>query len=590
MGDTLRDAVDRDRTNLDFRNFFVPRALFIALNLLFGRPLRADTVLVIELAESEGKVSSARGGQQQTVTSIEGLRSLGRTLVGWYDSDGPFQVFSEVNPDLGLPSYYVVLSVDHLLADLPGASPLRAYLVVQPEEARWLETQKQRSAQLRSSRDTSDSISDIGSGSADPFYASWKLLACLRDSADLWFQASLTTDSNSYDAPSFTLSGMGDRMLNHAANLVVELGNTVQSSSNAEWQFCCVLVPTRVDLPIQMRSLRIQGASALSPHQFGLEVPFSEHAITLRAYKNGCVISVPIIRDKSADVLYGNLEAGVKSSIAVPIDGPLTEPVAVLYVTSTAPMAFTQDDVLLLRIVGRMIGELLNSSWEQRHVSDGLSLLVQKPEVNDPFFLSAPRFGSENVFIRDLDQLTEQVRADARAGTARQPYLFAIDIDGLMTSVGIYGDKAMRSIIEKVGRRITTWMDEQSYTVWAYRIWSDRFILLLHDVGSTAAREAALALHSAINGRYEIDPEAVPVLQKGDPIAVDIRARLGLVPYDSGLLEQRVNADEIRLILEARLADTLAAGKEKHGNRIIEWDRGRLQQVHTGGMEDVRES
>jgi GGDEF domain-containing protein len=215
---------------------------------------------------------------------------------------------------------------------------------------------------------------------------------------------------------------------------------------------------------------------------------------------------------------------------------------------------------------------------------------VQKPEVNDPFFLSAPRFGSENVFIRDLDQLTEQVRADARAGTARQPYLFAIDIDGLMTSVGIYGDKAMRSIIEKVGRRITTWMDEQSYTVWAYRIWSDRFILLLHDVGSTAAREAALALHSAINGRYEIDPEAVPVLQKGDPIAVDIRARLGLVPYDSGLLEQRVNADEIRLILEARLADTLAAGKEKHGNRIIEWERGRLQQVHTGGMEDVRES
>lgn len=578
---TIRELVDLDRTNVDFQDFFVPRALFAALNLLYGKPLGPDAVLLIELQEAASQPAS--GHAAPSIDSVRALSTLGKTLIGWYDSRGPFRVFTAEKPDLGLPAHYAVLSVDRLLGDAGKMPALHAYLVVQQDDVPWLEA---RAGQLRAT----PGAETLGIASA--LKVAWRLLAQLRSSANQSGLAAADPLALQFSAPTFNLTGGGYRLLNRAANLLVEFGNIGKQGLDAPWHFCCILVPTSLDVPVQMRDLQVQAASGLSPHPLGTRLSFSETAISLRAYKNGCVISRQTVHGKNADSAFGNLEAGVRSAIAVPVDGHVPEPVAVIYLTSTSPMAFSEDDILLLRIIGRMVGELLNTSWVQQHLAEDLNMLIQKPEVSDSFFLTVPHFGSENEFMRDLDHLTESLRTDANTpglATSKQPHLVAIDIDGLTSTVGIYGDKAMRNLINKVGRKLANWIGQQSYSVQAYRIWSDRFILLFSDVPLTVVRDAAMEIHRLVTGKYLIDPDALPGGGTG-AIPVVIRARLALVPFDTQLLTKVEDTGEVRLILESQLAQALDAGKEQNGNRIMEREPNGLRQLYAGGTADVRES
>ena len=117
------------------------------------------------------------------------------------------------------------------------------------------------------------------------------------------------------------------------------------------------------------------------------------------------------IQQNVFDVYYALRERPLQSAMAVPIDSQSSYPTGAIYISSAEPEAFNADDMLLTRLVGRMVGELLTSYQAQKQLTDGLTTVLQNPETMDDFFQDLPRFGTENAFVRELEALTAQLRA-----------------------------------------------------------------------------------------------------------------------------------------------------------------------------------
>ena len=67
-----------------------------------------------------------------------------------------------------------------------------------------------------------------------------------------------------------------------------------------------------------------------------------------------------------------------------------------------------------------------------------------------------------------------RVPTDASPGVC----LLAIDIDRITSTVGLYGDQAIKSVIRQIGDRLNTWIGGQATTISGYRVWADRFFSL----------------------------------------------------------------------------------------------------------------
>src|SRR5207247_9602077 len=160
-------------------------------------------------------------------------------------------------------------------------------------------------------------------------------------------------------------------------------------------------------------------------------------SMSLRAFQSGRIIYRHMVAPNDLSVARRNEEEPIGSAIAVPIGGEDGLPIAVLYIVSADADAFSREDERVLRMVARMVEELLLTYRTRRQVAEKFANLIKNPSVADPFF---GVFASENDFDRDVEALLasiqkKQVEPIARDeiekqyGTEEALSFIAIDID-----------------------------------------------------------------------------------------------------------------------------------------------------------------
>jgi len=144
-------------------------------------------------------------------------------------------------------------------------------------------------------------------------------------------------------------------------------------------------------------------------------------------------------------------------------------------------------------------------------------------------------------------------------------------------------------VIRQVGKNIDDWVTAQTQTIAPYRIWADRFYLILRGTSFTEAQDKAAGLQHTLNRIYQLDSDSVPIATGADPIKVPISTRLSVVEFDADLARQRPNEDEVSLTLKRRLDETLKLARGDGGGYIYIWDNERPARLRIDGSAGPRE-
>jgi GGDEF domain-containing protein len=384
----------------------------------------------------------------------------------------------------------------------------------------------------------------------------------------------------SYPATDFESStNPADRILNSLANLVVRLGG--QTAENADrWRFCCILLPTNPLLPLQRRSLVVRAQSTGAPHKIGVTMLSPNEPIislTLRAFQSGHVIYRAEVPEDDPTIALRELEEPISSAIAIPVGGEGGQSVAVIYIASDESGAFPEEDQRVLRMIGRMVEELLMTYRARQQVTEKLGKLITNPRTVDPLFGD---FLSENEFISEVEYLLTNLLQD-------EVSFIAIDIDNQSGLANMYGDLVTRNLSRAVGLRIQGVLRALSIRLTGHRlyhIYAGRFYLLLDGTPLEQARDRAEQLRNALEGTYKIDAKRSSIEQATLPGSMlellGITVRLGVTSYTQMKLEevlQRYPSDtavaKVRALITRSLDQVLILGQQEGGNVIISWDR-----------------
>ncbi|HEY7975371.1 MAG TPA: hypothetical protein VID72_08525, partial [Ktedonobacterales bacterium] len=270
---------------------------------------------------------------------------------------------------------------------------------------------------------------------------------------------------------------------------------------------------------------------------------------TFRAYSSGRVTYRPEINALDPAVSYVSEESPISSAIAAPaVDGQGMEhsnPPAVVYVASRHKSAFNDDDFLLIRVMGRLVGEIVQTYNSRGHLPNALTDALADPEIVDGFFAD---FLSELSFVTDLQKalkaLKEQ-KAQQGLKLARphwreddQPPGDGGDLEDLeafhrdiqtLTLVGVdvndfssiqqrQGERVARMLTREIGNRLKQRMNAGQVsgvpTTRLYRAWGDRYYLLMRDDDSEQARQRAERMRQDISGGYHLDGDAQLTLRR----------------------------------------------------------------------------
>lgn len=536
-----------------FWRFFVPRVMYIAACLLFEGQPGGDTGLFLPVRVSPAPLESVE------IAAPKDLARLGKTLVGWRQRDYSFYTFvynQGVVPDS--PERYQLHALDELA---PGGLVANAYLVLEQRLASLIK--KTRPVAVRTAL---------------------RLLHALQDSAVDWYPfLEKNTDYMVYHAPSFINPTLGDPSLTGLAEAVVSLGGKRAGSAEPLWRFCCFLVPRDPTVPLHQRSLIVKAQSEQSPHISGETVLLAgpQASLCQRAYQSGHIIYRPHITAEDTAIAARDDEGPIKSAIAVPIAGADGQSAAVLYAVSDEPNAFGEEDHVLLRIIERMAGELLLTDNARSLFTENLKEIIERPGVIDGFF---KEFASENDFMTTLETLLSRV---AHAST---PFLddlsfIAIDLDKHTLIGDTFGEWASRDLIRAVGQRIHGQMrvlTKKPEAIYVYRIFGDRFYLMLQDVSREKAIDLAEELRRSLKLPYQINASRSSHEQASPTNTMltlrHITARLGVTSYQfptlKGMLERDPEVANVRAKMARALDEALDLGKGVGGDRVIAWDPG----------------
>jgi GGDEF domain-containing protein len=381
-----------------------------------------------------------------------------------------------------------------------------------------------------------------------------------------------------------------DVILTGLANMIVQLGGVTEAGAS-RWHFSCIYSPSSAHsmLALQQRSLVLRAQSDASPYTIGVTThlplgPFISSCI--RAFQSGHSIYQPdiLIRDEYTTT-RPNPEGTIRSSIAVPIDGYDGLAIGTLYVASEYKAAFTDTDQRILRIMGRLIQEALETYQLCLCVAQNLRSLISNPRIVDTQFQD---FLSEDDFIRHVEELLTdiQMRRDHTPSTIVS--FLAIDIDNHSNFSNLYGDRIARDLSCAVGMRIHSQLrafkDEAEYGL--YHICADRFYIRLNNMTLDQARTRAELLKQTLEGSYQVEPYHA---QTGHPATTDlsislvtisnVTVRLGVASYPYQKLKEvlqrypsEIAVPEVRMQVIGMLEEELAQGKRKGGNIVMSWD------------------
>jgi DNA-binding transcriptional MerR regulator/GGDEF domain-containing protein len=546
-------AIDQrvERTNEEvFWRYFVSQVLRLSLLLLCEEISDTKAGLIIPLQRQDILKKVYQPGDQP---------EAGPSLIGWMGKNRSFNSFLDETPSFKFPSDYRIQPLPIVGEDNQQDNLL---IVIQRE--------------------------------ARPISPSAPLVETIRRLVDLLYQHveqwqpcfDFGMRDWEYQVIDFTNPNATDEVLNSIVEKVVELGGKIPDGRD-RWHFASIFLPKDSDLPNQQRNLVVRALSKCSPHKPGVtSVHVKDPGLSFRAYQSGHIIYRPKIAPQDFMLAYREIEESTRSAIAIPIAGDDGLPIAVLYVASDEVDAFSIADQRVLRMITRMIEELLMTYRVRQRVAGKFGDLIMNPGVVDASF---KEFLSEDEFINDLEAILTEIQSQSLSEKQSQESFsfIAIDIDNQGSLATKYGDRVARNLSREVGLRIRGQLRLLSNPAFRrlYHVNADRYYLLLPGMPLDEARGRAELLRQALRGEYRLDARRVvtgrPMLPEGLLEIPNVTVRLGVSSYPYKKLQDillRYNAEiavaATRALIMQNLDLILDIGQREGGNCIISWDPG----------------
>lgn len=536
-----------------FWRMFVPRLLYLSMRLLFTQTPDNDTWLLLPLQWSNSQTAEDR------VESREQLPMLGEVLLGHCSNEHPFFMCITRKPLLDdLPKQYKVKPLEWPLAS--SDSPVRVHAVLEE----------------RRRRRSSESI----------LRAAGRLLQLLQKTQAQWkLHLQDSNDAMTYYAPEFEKALPGDQILNKIADQIIYLGGVGEVSQQPRWHFCCILLPPDEDVfrqPRKQHRLIVQGQSRESPHDLNKKtvLPY-ENSISMKAYHSRHIIYRPDIVAEEPDIAAHDQEEGIRSAIAVPIEGKeaggwrTLHPLGVLYVTSREVDAFSKDDdLLLLRVMEKIVAEQVMAYLMRTLLVDKFAEMIDHPRIVDSNFKEFP---TDNQFISQLEAWLKQIQfgqnINSPSESESQPFhdlaFIAVDLSIPNHKTGARAtERATKSLTGAIGKSIKQWARGKYGFAEVYYMHDDCYYLLLRDISLKQTAVDAFNLLNRLR-RYIQHHSQQYGLPKG------ISLHLGVIGYTYDML-QDLQAElppgaSLRVKMTQLLDDALDMSKEAGENKIAIW-------------------
>ncbi|HYU74680.1 MAG TPA: MerR family transcriptional regulator [Ktedonobacteraceae bacterium] len=546
--------IERARQEAAWR-YFASRAL--RLSLLLVSEDRPNTAAGLLLPLDIGMTKPA-------LKRAEDISMLGETLVGWLDQAHSSYTFLTTTPSFEYSTDYRVHALQTMKSGVvQDALPQDPTLIVVPRETR----------QLTLGSDVVETIRTL----LQPLYEeSASVKQCFGHGMHDLLEPATDLGSSAMHE---------DGILNGLAEIVVRLGG-LTTEGHERWRFCCILLPNHPTsiLPLQQRSLVVRAQSKHSPHQIGSTMVAPQSPVIglcLSAFQSGHIIYLPDVSHVDATIAARKAEEPVRSAIAIPVENVDNVSIGVIYAVSEYPDAFAKNEQRVMRMVGKMVGELLETYQLRLEAVGRLRDLIAYPEHVDMLF---KEFLSENEFIRDIEALL--LEGQSREDELKEVVSFiAVDIDNQSSIANKYGDRMAGELARLVGLRIHGQLralkDNAAYEL--YHINADRYYIILKGLGLEQARSKGEQLRQALAGSYQIDPMRDPAGQPALPENMlsftNISARLGVACYFYWKLKEvllrfapETAVVEFRMQIIGFLEEELNLGKREGGNVVMSWD------------------
>ena len=540
----------------DFWQFYIAQTLRIALSLLYEDLPNTIAGIVLPIMRQENATHEWPSDK---------IGELGPCLICWRDQDNTFHTFYEPTPVFAYASDFRVHGLE---AQGEEGKPLqdRTFVVSQ-----------RRVRTLSLPFDTVQAVRQL----LHPIYedvAKW--MPVFKDGPrDI---VSSTTVLRGINKP--------DSLLTFLANRIIQLGGK-DGQGKDRWKFCCVLLPKNPEAFVQVHSLVVQAQSEKSPHEVG-ETTVSPDgpilSLSLRAYQSGHVLFRAPISALDATIERRLEESPSNAAIAVPIGGEEGVPLGILYVVAEMEGAFGKEYQRVLRLMSRIIAQLLGVVATRKSAVERLQDIITHPRIVNRTLES---YASENKFISDIEELLTFIQnTPVEKEKQGDPVIegvtsfISIDLDNASRITSVYGDGIITYLSKVLGDRISdqiaTQFDEATVTDYKlYHAYADRFYLFLKNKTLEQARENAVRLRRALKGKYYVPllPSSTRQI-RGRVELQNITVRLGVTSYKHNQLYTTLR----RYPPETQIADmrstmvnflnlALNMGREAGGDKIVSW-------------------
>jgi len=358
-----------------------------------------------------------------------------------------------------------------------------------------------------------------------------------------------------------------------------------EEHGHMRWKFCNLFLPQDPALPLQQRTIRVRAHSDDSPARLSSQIlTLQDPGLTYRAYQSGQVIYRSHVTQADALVAYHDAEESTQSAIAIPIGSADGMVAGAIYIASDEVDAFSPADLRALRLLTRMLEELLATYQARLFVSGKLSEAIARPRVVD---ISFREFLSEEDFIDEFESLLNEIlrQNDAAKLEGKEVSFITVDIDKQSPLAIRYGDRAARNLSREVGMKLQGQLRVQSNPEFrkVYHVGADRYYVKLVGMSLDDARNLAVQLQQLLRRNYRVDvrrPMAGrPVLSDELLVLQNVTVRLGVQNYKLLKLKEvlgRYEAEnaiaETRALILSNFLQTLDFGQNYGGDCIVSWD------------------
>lgn len=375
---------------------------------------------------------------------------------------------------------------------------------------------------------------------------------------------------------------ISDLTLDKLLNIMVELGG--EEHGSRRWSFSNLFLPLDRTLPIQQRTLVVRSHSQNAP---GLMSTFklsnSNPGLSFRAYQSGQVLYRSRLVENDAILAYSETEESTRSAIALPLISADGLTAGVVYIASDYIDAFTVEDQRVLRLMTKMLEELL-AAFQARLFVEGtkLSEIITRPHVVDDAFGD---FLTEEDFLNELEHLFTHIQheTDDQRLQGKEVSFICIDIDNQSTLAVKYGDRATRNLSREVGILLQGQLQMQSTPEYkkVFHIGADRYYLKLIDMSFEDAHKLARQLRRLLRSDYRIDVrrDGKPLTREDKLTLSGVTVRIGTNNYKYWKLKEvleRYPANhavaETRTLISKNLDQALTIASAEGGDCIITWD------------------